>query len=174
MNEEEFWDLLRRASGGATAFVLAAVDHDQALLTRANGNGNNLLHYACMGSELELVQGLLERGSDLHAKDNDGYNAFHCAANRQILAIITYLLDRGADPCSRSDRWTALGWAAFFGRQQMCLLLLSRGADLEAKMKGDDDEGGEERTASSCTVKLCIPASLPSSWSRLARPSARP
>ena len=147
MNEEEFQDLLYRASGGETAFVLAAVDQDLALLNRADQDGVRLLHYACDGGELELVQGLVERGSDLHAKDDAGEDALYLAVNNKKLTVATYLLDRGADPCTRTDDWTVLGWAAFRGYHEMCLLLVSHGADLEVKMIGDEAEGAEESTA---------------------------
>ena len=147
LNEEEFVELLRRARGGETAFVLAAVDQDQALLNRAGRGGLTLLNCACERGHLELVQGLVERGSDLHAKDNNGWDALFLAAIENPLAVATYLLDRGADPCTSSDSWTALGLAAWLGRQEMCLLLLSRGADLDAVMRGFRAEGAEERTA---------------------------
>ena len=47
MDDEEFNELLWQAQGGETAAVLAAVDLDPALLTRANERGYRLLHHAC-------------------------------------------------------------------------------------------------------------------------------
>ena len=154
MDEQAFYNLLRQADRGETAAVLAAVAGDQALLHRTDQNGSRLLHYACSdGDHLELVQGLVEAGSDLHAKDNDGQDALYSASFQNRLAVAAYLLDRGADPCTRIDRWTALGWACYCGYEEMCLLLLSRGADLLAVMTG---EGAvEDRTALDlCRVSL--------------------
>ena len=44
MDDEQFQQLLQRAERGETAAVLAAVDLDPALLTRANEIGSRLLH----------------------------------------------------------------------------------------------------------------------------------
>jgi hypothetical protein len=149
MDEEAFKALLMQAGRGETAAVLAAVAGDQqALLHRADQQyGNTLLHWASAGGDLELVQGLVQRGSDLHAKDDEGEDALFYTTYNNNLAVATYLLDRGTDPCTRSVLFNALGWAAYRGYQDMCLLLLSRGADLEAKMRGHGAEGAEERTA---------------------------
>jgi ankyrin repeat protein len=34
--------------------------------------GSTPLHYACKVGKTEVVEALLEKGADLHAKDNDG------------------------------------------------------------------------------------------------------
>jgi hypothetical protein len=145
MDDKAFSILLVQAYQGETAAVLAAVVGDQALLHRSNQYGRRLLHNACCGDHLELVQGLVEAGSDLHAKDYDGEDALYYASMWNHLAVAAYLLDRGADPCTRGDDFAALGWAAYRGRQEMCVLLLSRGADLLAVMRGEGD--AEDRTA---------------------------
>ena len=149
MDDQEFEELLERARGGETAAVLAAVDLDPALATRADEGGVRLLHGACYEGHLELVSGLLDRGSDLHAQDTDGIDALRCASGSGHLPVATLLLDRGADPCTRDDHWTALGVAAALGNHSVVLLLLSRGADLAATMTGFS--GQEPKTA----LKLC-------------------
>jgi len=137
MDDQAIRNLLEQAGRGETAAVLAAVAGDQALLHKTDQRGYRLLHWACLGGDhLELVQGLVEAGSDLHAKTNGGRDALYWASAYNRLAVAAYLLDRGADPCTRGDRFTALGHAAYFGYQEMCVLLLSRGADLLAVMTG--------------------------------------
>jgi len=136
MDDQQFGELLLQAKRGETAAVLAAVDLDPALLTRADEDGVRLLHWACGGGHLELATGLLDRGSDLHARTINGTDALRCASWRGHLPVATLLLDRGADPCTRSDDWTALGVAAAWGHHPVALLLLSRGADLAATMTG--------------------------------------
>jgi ankyrin repeat protein len=129
MDDQAFNNLLGQARRGETAAVLAAVAGDQALLHRSDQYGIRLLHWACLGGDhLELVQCLVEAGSDLHAKDNNGWDALYSATVTNRLAVAAYLLDRGADPCTRSGYLTALGHAAYLGYQEMCVLLLSRGA----------------------------------------------
>ena len=115
MDDEEFKQLLERARGGETAAVLAAVDLDPALLTRADEHGFRLLHWACFGGQLELVTGLLDSGSDLHARDTYGQDALFCTSRKGHVPVAALLLDRGADPCTRCGRWTALGAAAAWG-----------------------------------------------------------
>ena len=137
MDEQQFKQLLHQARRGETAAVLAAVDLDPALATRADAaNRVRLLHEASIGGHLELVTGLLDRGSDLHARDRFGTDALFCASCEGHLPVATLLLDRGADPCTRIDYWTALGVAAVYDRHPVVLLLLSRGADLAATMTG--------------------------------------
>ena len=139
MNDQQFVLLLQQAVDGETAAVLAAVDLDPVLTTRANERGERLLHRACSGGHLELATGLLDRGSDVHARDYDGEDALYWASCQGHLPVATLLLDRGADPCTRSDGYTALGDAASEGHHTVVLLLLSRGADLAATMTADTD-----------------------------------
>ena len=63
MSVEEFGRLCRKAYEGKTAEVLAAVDQDRRLATRADVDGWTLLLWACDGSHdnPQLAQGLLER-----------------------------------------------------------------------------------------------------------------
>jgi len=56
--------------------------------------------------------------------------------HNQNLSIISFLLEKGADPCTRSNYWTALGKAAIYADLEICLLLLSYGADLLETMFG--------------------------------------
>jgi hypothetical protein len=82
MDDDEFDQLLNQARDGETAAVLAAVDLDPALATRGNNGGSRLLHLACDGGHLELVMGLLNRGSDVYARDISGWDALFCASPR--------------------------------------------------------------------------------------------
>ena len=51
------------------------------------------------------------------------------------MALVTLLLDHGGDACTRNKYgFTALWQAACYGRLEVCLLLLSRGADLMVVM----------------------------------------
>ena len=137
LDEGEFEALLMQAARGETAEVLAAVDQDKRLATRAGDYGNTLLHMASQGGHVELAGGLLDRGASHSAKDEDGWDALFFACLHDRLAVAALLLDRGADPNTISDSWTALGYAACYDYHDMCLLLLSRSADLMAPMSAD-------------------------------------
>ena len=84
MSDEEFRGLLTNASEGKTAEVLAAVDQDRRLATRADGGGDTLLICAFYSDHdnPQLAQGLLERGANVHARANDGWNALMCASRK--------------------------------------------------------------------------------------------
>ena len=130
---------MNQAADGEAAAVLAAVDLDPTLATRADGEGTTLLHRACVRNRVELASALLDRGSDVLGRDADGWDALLCATVRSShnLALVTLLLDRGADPCSADNRgYTVLMDSAIHSDHQVCLLLVHRGADLLAAKEG--------------------------------------
>ena len=139
MDDAAFGALLGQARRGETEAVLAALDLDPTLATRADIGGGTLLHMACEGNRLELGRALLDRGSDVHARDMHGQDALFCACDRgSNLALVTLLLDRGADHCSATNAGcTALMNVAFWGNHQVCLLLVSKGANLLAVYDGE-------------------------------------
>ena len=55
MDEGAFEVLLVQAKGGETVAVLAAVDQDKRLLTRANVHGVTLLHWSCQCEWFDLA-----------------------------------------------------------------------------------------------------------------------
>ena len=145
MDNRNFKLLLERAGLGETEAVLAAVDAEPGLATRALGSGCSLLIQACKGNHIELARGLLDRGANVHTRWMD-WDALMCASDSGYLELCTLLLDRGADPNSRDDHWTALGLATCGDHLEVCLLLIARGADLRAVMTGYRFDG-RERTA---------------------------
>ena len=136
LGEEAFKALLQQARRGETAAVLAAVDQDKRLLIRTGGYGYTLLHRASKRGHVELVGGLLDRGAGLSAKSETGCDALFYACRNDCLSVAALLLDRGADPNTSDGSFTALGTAALNGNHDVCLLLLSRSADLMAPMPG--------------------------------------
>jgi len=132
MSKEEFIRLCDKAHQGKTAEVLAAVDQDRRLATRAEGFGRTLLIWVSRGriDNPQLAQGLLERGANMHARSYDGWNALMYASNYGYIAVCTVLLVRGADPDSNDQYWSALSLATRWDRLQVCLLLISRRANL--------------------------------------------
>ena len=137
LDEETFELLLEQAYDGETAAVLAAVEQDKRLATRADEYGCTLLHRASQGGHVELAGGMLDRGASLSAKNAHGGDSLYFACVNGRLAVAALLLDRGADPNTSSVIWTALGYAACFDNHDVCLLLLSRSADLMAPMPGN-------------------------------------
>ena len=92
LSEEGFRELLRHAIDGHTEIVLEAVDRDRGLLARADQNGYRLLHRAANWGRADLVGALLDRGADIHARDNDGMDAlmYACYSDDADLAFEIY------------------------------------------------------------------------------------
>ena len=80
---------------------------------------------------------LLKRGADLKACDVYGRDALFLSSRQGHVAVATILLGRGCDPDTRSYHWTALGVAAAYDNLPVCILLLSKAADLYALMPHD-------------------------------------
>ena len=101
---EDFQTLYRKASGGKTAEVLAAVDQDRSLATRANTFEKTLLMAACQvpDDNPQLARGLLERGANLHARDLTGNDALTFASEYGKVAIYAFLEEWKRDSDSKT------------------------------------------------------------------------
>jgi len=131
MNEQQFFILEDRAFGGHTAEVLAAVDVEPGLVHRADGVGHRLLHRASMGGNTDLIQGLLERKADIHARVVSGWDAMMISAIHNHLPALTLLFTSGADmTATDTGGRNALMFAAGNNSLECAVYLLSRGCDL--------------------------------------------
>ena len=94
MNDEAFNDLLDRAFHGHAVEVLAAVDLDVGLVNRVGQGGLTLLHWISRGGHVDLIQQLIERKADIHARDANGWDSVMWAAAHGRLEALTLLLNR--------------------------------------------------------------------------------
>ena len=104
---------------------------------RSVDQGSTAILAASMGGSEGLVVELLKRGADLQARNFHNMDALWLASALGHVAIATILLGRGCDPNTRSNSMTALGIAALNDNLPVCILLLSKGADLYALMPRD-------------------------------------
>ena len=134
MNEQQFAQLQTQAHDGEAAVVLAAVDNDPGLISRATEeNGDTLFHGACLGGHVGLARRLLDRKADVNQRDNLGVDALMWASAAGHCNIIELLTSRGADIDARDDHgWTALAYATSHDKYPACLCLISKRADLIA------------------------------------------
>lgn len=80
-----------------------------------------------------LVTMLLDRGADVHTRDDTGRSPLHRAASVENFETVRILLERGADINARAPLgFTALHDAVFKGRLSTIQMLLDCGADIEA------------------------------------------
>ncbi|XP_065346540.1 uncharacterized protein LOC135943804 [Cloeon dipterum] len=102
--------------------------------------GKSIFQYAVQSNNTDLVQGLLDRGSNVNSKDNYGVTALHLAAgsngNSEIVKI---LLEKGAKVNAQNkDKQTALHYAAENNEvKEVVQKLLEHGADVNSQ----DEEG---------------------------------
>jgi hypothetical protein len=152
---KEFEMLCKKAKDGKEVEVLAAVDQDRRLATRQDRwNVYTLLDYACM-SELDspnFVQGLLEKGA------NRCGLALILASRRGNIKTIKVLLDHGVDPnyYRYGHGPCALWCSAYLDNFQMCLLLISYGANLDSEVLQIYGKGRDKvtRKKKKCAILL--------------------
>ncbi|MGA7810563.1 ankyrin repeat domain-containing protein [Bradyrhizobium sp.] len=97
-----------------------------------DGGDTIALHVSVSRRNLAAIGWLLAHGIDVNAKRpmwDLNHTALHMTIESGAIAITRLLLDAGADPNVRDDRYhaTALGWAEFFGRDEMAELLGEKG-----------------------------------------------
>lgn len=67
-------------------------------LSQEDGNGENLLHYACAFGSIEIVRMLLDKNSfDINKQNNRGETVVHHAIFGKKFDITDYLIEKGAD-----------------------------------------------------------------------------
>jgi ankyrin repeat protein len=90
-----------------------------------DGGDTIALHVAVSRQNLPAIRWLLANGVDVNAKRP----MWDITVESGAIEIARLLLDAGADPNVRDDRHhaTALGWAEFFGRDEMAELIRAKG-----------------------------------------------
>ncbi|MDB5621108.1 ankyrin repeat domain-containing protein [Tardiphaga sp.] len=100
-----------------------------------DGGDTIALHVSVNKRNLPAIRWLLAHGIDVNAKRrmwDINHTALHMTTESGAIEIARLLLDAGADPNVRDDRHqaTALGWAEFFGRDEMAELIREKGGVL--------------------------------------------
>lgn len=131
------------AEHGALAYVRHWIDGGGNVEGRAGAGSLELtpLMRASQAGQADVVRFLLEHGANPNAQTKEGGTALSVAAAAGHAEIVGMLLDQGADATIRHLGWHPLWFAAFNGRTEAVVLLLSRGTAPDTKV----DSGG--RTA---------------------------
>ncbi|KAI1285660.1 Ankyrin repeat and KH domain-containing protein 1 [Halotydeus destructor] len=107
--------------------------------SQTDSNHDTALTLACAGGHEELVQLLLNRGSNIEHRDKKGFTPLMLASTAGHANVCEVLLNAGADIEAQSERTkdTALSLGCSSGRYEVVELLLSRGANKEHRNVSD-------------------------------------
>jgi ankyrin repeat protein len=124
-------DLLTAVNMKRYAEAEAMVRDDPARIGR-DGGDTIALHLSINKRNLAALRWLLAHGIDVNAKRPMwacNHTALHMTIESGAIEIAQMLLDAGADPNIRDDKFhaTALGWALFFGREELADLIRGKG-----------------------------------------------
>ncbi len=126
---------------GTTLYGAAVGGHEDLAewLVSKGADPNTALFYAARFGHLDAAKLLLDKGSRVDARDNEGLTPLHQAASFCNTNVAELLVARGADVNARDNQgmtpaYTATTLAIFFGQQQivdMVKLLLDRGGNID-------------------------------------------
>jgi ankyrin repeat protein len=94
---------------------------------------DSALFEAARKGNIEAVKQHIAAGTDLNAKNNDGWTPLHFAGYRGCHRKITELILKEAKPADRPARWPPLQSAFWKSHNEIIELLISNGADVNAK-----------------------------------------
>jgi len=92
------------------------------------------IHYAAFDGDIKAIKKHLDAGTDVNAKDEDGYTPLYAVASFDQKKIAELLIAKGADVNVNVDG-TPLHHAVLKGRKEIAELLVAAGADVNAKDK---------------------------------------
>src|SRR5271170_1157863 len=128
-------DIFAACMAGDRERVEELAGEDRAVVNSYSQDGWTPLHLAAFFAQPVVVEALLERGADVHARARNGTTnlPLHAAAAGRNLDAVRALVAHGADVNARQEGgFTALHSAALNGDVEMARLLIAAGADVQA------------------------------------------
>ena len=110
---------------------------DPSSINAPTKSGETPLISAIATGDVELVQLMLQRGANVEARCVDQITPLMHAVKQGYLSILELLLIKGAQVDTKTAGWTVLHRAADMINVPMVKLLLSKGADIEARSPKD-------------------------------------
>lgn len=120
----------------------------------SNPENEEKLANAALGGELQTVQDLLTKGTNINAPQKGGWTALMNATLQGHLPVVEFLISKGASLDLKDDGgFTALMYSASYNRVQIAEVLVKAGADLSVT-----DNAGRtiQQYAQDPTIKAAI------------------
>lgn len=98
--------------------------------------GSNPLHIAAANGYNEIVNYLIDKGTDIHCINKKGESPIHLAVFKGRNETIRLLFDKGTYIDTREEEGdTPLAWACYSGYSNIVELLIEKGANINSKNK---------------------------------------
>ena len=105
--------------------------------------GQTALHFVCLRGDQHLAKALLRHGASRTAQDSALVSPLHCAAQQGHVSVLIVLVGRpGSEKMTPAevdlvdnDGLTALHYAALYGNEKVCGVLIQAGARLDARSR---------------------------------------
>ena len=115
-----------------------AIERPQDVRSRSFTGEITPLHLASQQGHVAVARILVKDGSDVAAKDEQGWTPLHLASEEGHVEFTWFLVEHGADVAAKDeDGWTPLHRASERGNVELARILVEHGADASAQ-----DEGG--------------------------------
>jgi len=120
----------------ATTILKGTTEEVERLVNPLNINclverGMTALFFACYHGKKEMVECLLNRGADVHAKSKDAMRAMHAAISGKNVEIVKLLHAKGARVNDiDANGFSPLHHACMEGQLDICKFLLDKGAEV--------------------------------------------
>lgn len=118
------------------------VSENKKYLTQQDHEGNFLIHWACVGGHLGIVEKLNNfYDVSFDVKNREGFLPLHAALQEDRIEVFTYMLDHGADISTVNEEDngnTLIHYAAQWNAIQCIRLLVERGAQVNQQSQERD------------------------------------
>jgi ankyrin repeat protein len=130
---EEFNNLYELIKKNDIKDIINILDQNPEFINKTDSHGNTLLILSCQYDKFELTKILIKKKADIHHRNNEGRDALLTAARTHgCVDLCKLLLENGANPntADKLNAETPLFISAWFDNLNLCLLLISYGANL--------------------------------------------